>query len=53
MKIPNGSLSTAVEVVGLGLVVWAAFAWALLAGVAVSGVVLVLLGAVLGMRSSL
>ena len=53
MRVPDGLISTLVEVLGLLLVVVSAFVWAPLAGVAVLGVVLVLLGVVLGSRTRL
>lgn len=53
MRVPDGLLSTLIEVVGLVLVVVAAWLWEPLAGVGVSGLVLVLLGFVLGDRSRL
>lgn len=53
MRIPDGSLSTLLEVLGLVLMVAAAAAWAPLAGVFAAGGVLVLLGYVLGSRSRL
>lgn len=53
MSVPDGLVSTVVEVVGLVLLVVAAWLWDSLAGVAALGAVLVLLGYVLGARSSL
>jgi len=53
MRLPEGLLSTLMEVAGLIAVTSAAWLYAPLAGVAVSGVVLVLLGYVLGSRTGL
>jgi hypothetical protein len=53
MKIPQGLVSTLLEVLGLVLVLVAAWLFAPLAGLAVSGVVLVALGAALGARTRL
>lgn len=53
MRVPDGLVSSLLEVVGLVLVVAAAWVWEPLAAVAVLGVVLVLLGAALGSRSRL
>ena len=53
MRIPDGSVSTALELVGLVLAVAAAWLWQPLAGLFAAGAVLVLLGAVLGARSRL
>ncbi len=53
MRVPDGVLSTLLEIVGLALMVAAAWLWAPLAGVFTIGGVLVLLGAVLGARSRL
>ena len=49
----DGLISTAVEVLGLVLMLAAAWLWATLAGVFVTGGVLVLAGYVLGVRTRL
>lgn len=53
MRLPDGLVSTLLEVAGLITVTAAAWLFAPLAGVAVSGLVLVLLGYVLGNRTDL
>lgn len=53
MRLPDGSVSTACEVVGLALMVVFAALWEPLAGAFVASGVLVLLGYVLGSRSRL
>ena len=51
--MPDGLVSTLLEVLGLALMVVAAWLWEPLAGVAASGALLVLAGFVLGDRSNL
>ena len=53
MRVPAGSVSTALEVAGLALMAVVAWLWAPLAGLFVSGGLLVLLGYVLGVRTRL
>lgn len=53
MSVPDGLVSTVAELVGMVLVVVAAWLWEPLAGVAALGAVLVLLGYALGARSTL
>lgn len=53
MRVPDGSVSTAMEVAGLALMTVCAWLWAPLAGLFVTGAVLVLLGYVLGARTRL
>ena len=53
MRIPEGLVSTALEVLGFGLALAAAWLFAPLAGVFASGVVMVALGVALGARTRL
>lgn len=53
MRVPEGSVTTLVEIVGLVLMVASAGLWEPLAGLFCAGVVLVLLGWVVGARSRL
>ncbi|WP_293311548.1 hypothetical protein [Mycolicibacterium sp.] len=53
MRLPDGLVSTLLEVAGLITVTAAAWLFAPLAGLAMAGVLLVLLGFVLGSRTDL
>lgn len=53
VRVPDGLVSSVLEVLGLVLLVVSAWVWAPLAGVAASGVVLVALGVALGVRTRL